>query len=610
MNVSEEGKDSPQTNTRRVAPVFSRDTVVALTVIAGLWFLAVVIARPFGEFPLNDDWSWSKTAKGLAEGRGYHPTSWTEMTLLTNALWGALFCLPQGFSFTALRCSTLVLSLTGAFAMYALIRQLRPEREHATRLELHRHRLLAGICALTLAFNPIYFALSHTFMADVPFTTIALLSALFFVRHLRSDATPDLLIATAFALAATLSRQMGLCLPLAFGVTLWLKHGFQKRALIRAVLPALVCVVGLAAFQYWLQATGKPPPNTMRTDRLWAVLHHPLRIPLNVAYFGWSMLMYLGWFLLPVTLPAVLSRRPAQTGTSPCMPARIALFFFLLASVGRFVFVPALMPVHNNIIIPQGIGPVMLRDIFDLQLPHLPALPWAFWLLVTALSLAGAALLVYQTTRIISVLISEFRVAGSKIQNSDPATRNAALAGAFFLLCAVIYLVPFLLSGFFDRYLIPVTAFLAAFLAAALLPRQNEKTDATPHTAAAAHSSFFILPSSFATLVSLVLIAGMGIFGVVGTRDYLEWNRTRWKALDALLAKGDVKPQDVDGGFEFNGWHLYNDSGRTNNWTINGTYVIAFGDIKGYETVTNYSYAHWLPPHEGKIFVLKRIAGN
>ena len=566
MNVSEAGNVGQQSDGRRHAAIFSREMWIDLAAIGVLWFLSVLVARPVGEFPLNDDWSWAKTAKCLAEGGGYHPTGWTEMTLLTNALWGALFCLPHGFSFTALRISTLVLSLTGAFAMYALIRQLQ------------RPRLLAVICGFTLAFNPIYFALSNTFMADVPFTTIALLSALFFVRHLQREGLADLLLATAFAIAATLSRQMGLCLPFAFGVTLWLKHGFQKPALIRAVLPALVCLICLMGFQYWLKATGKPPPNTMRTDRLVAALHNPVRIPLNVVYFGWSMLLYLGWFLLPVTLPAILNRRPAPPAAPPCLPARIALFAFVLISGGRLLFMPALMPVHNNVIIPQGIGPVMLRDIFELRLPHLPAWPTMFWLLVTALSLAGAAILVYETTR---VLMDRFPKGRFDRTNED------GLLGAFFLLCAIIYLVPFLISGFFDRYLIPVTAFLAAFLAVSLA-RRDFKLAGLPRLAAG------------------LLIAGTGIFGVVGTRDYLEWNRTRWKALDALLANDGVKPNNVDGGFEFNGWNMYDDFGRTNNATLTGTYVITLGEIPGYAPLTNYSYQHWMPPHQGKIFVLKR----
>jgi hypothetical protein len=121
---------------------FSGGTVIDLVIVALLWTLAVIIAQPIGEFPLNDDWSFGMTVKRLVEGLGYQPGKWGEMTLFSQALWGALFCIPHGFSFTALRFSTLVLSLTSAFAMYGLIRQLQGPR------------LLALVCALTLVFNP------------------------------------------------------------------------------------------------------------------------------------------------------------------------------------------------------------------------------------------------------------------------------------------------------------------------------------------------------------------------------------------------------------------------------------------------------------------------
>jgi len=85
-------------------------TVVDWAVITLLWGVAEILVKPIGNFPLNDDWAWGMTVKRLVEGGGYHPTGWAGMTLITQVLWGALFCIPKGFSFNALRVSTLVLS--------------------------------------------------------------------------------------------------------------------------------------------------------------------------------------------------------------------------------------------------------------------------------------------------------------------------------------------------------------------------------------------------------------------------------------------------------------------------------------------------------------------
>jgi len=111
-------------------------------------------------------------------------------------------------------------------------------------------------------------------------------------------------------------------------------------------------------------------------------------------------------------------------------------------------------------------------------------------------------------------------------------------------------------------------------------------------------------------LAAILLIAGSGVFAVAGTKDYLEWNRTRWRALQAVLAQKDVKPEDIDGGFEFNGWNRFDNIRTPRAWAINATYVIAFGEIEGYKAVASYRYQHWMPPREGRIVVLKRKAQN
>lgn len=561
----------------RTFNVIGAKTLVDLAIISLLWGLAVLVTNPVGEFPLNDDWSYTFAAKRLAEGQGYDPTSWNEMNLFTHAAWGALFCLPNGFSFTALRISTLVLSLLGALAMYGLIRQLQ------------RPRVLALIGALTLAFNPLYFALSHTFMTDVPFTTWAILAAWFYLRHLQQEKPSDLLIATAFAVFATLSRQIGMCLPVGFGIALLLLRGWNVRAIIRASIPLLTCLLAHIVFRLWLRMADKTPPDSNMHARLWIALTHPLRWPVNVVYYGWNMLMYLGWFLLPLTLPAMFQRPWAAKHLLRLGWEQIAAGIFLVVCVIRFVLMPGLMPVHNNIITPQGIGPALLRDTFVLNLAHQAALPKWFWLGITTLSIVGGLLLVAHLATV--------------VKRTIPALRFRQLPPdqvfvSFFLLVAAAYLAPFLLCGFFDRYLVPVAALLILALSARHEPPE---------------------PGGRRRWVVFGLIALSGGFALAATRDYLEWNRTRWHAVDSFLTQTGIRPEELDGGFEFNSWHVFaqtNRPARWNNspayaeWFETVPYVVAFGPIEGFETVHRFPYRTWLPPREPEIVVLKRKGEN
>jgi hypothetical protein len=94
------------------------------------------------------------------------------------------------------------------------------------------------------------------------------------------------------------------------------------------------------------------------------------------------------------------------------------------------------------------------------------------------------------------------------------------------------------MSGYFDRYLLPVLAFLLAALAVVL-----------PEDADAA--------SGWRRWCGVGLIVGMGGFAMAGTRDYLEWNRVRWQCARNLIEQREISADDIDGGFEFNRWHLY-----------------------------------------------------
>ena len=141
--------------------------------IAVLWLVAILLVNPMGDFPLNDDWAYATDVKNLLETGVFNPIGWTSMSLFTHVLWGALWCSIFGFSFEVLRASTLFISLICLWNVYLIGR------------ETGASRLLALVLAFTLAFNPIYFALSFTFMTEVSFMTFISFAALFFIKYLK-----------------------------------------------------------------------------------------------------------------------------------------------------------------------------------------------------------------------------------------------------------------------------------------------------------------------------------------------------------------------------------------------------------------------------------------
>ena len=117
-----------------------------------------------------------------------------------QVLYGALFCLPFGFSFEALRISVLLAGLAGGLATYAFLRQASGTK------------VIAALGALVFMLNPVYFQHSFTFMTDVPFAALSVMSGVFYLRALRTGSSRDAAVGTALACAATLIRQIGLAI--------------------------------------------------------------------------------------------------------------------------------------------------------------------------------------------------------------------------------------------------------------------------------------------------------------------------------------------------------------------------------------------------------------
>jgi hypothetical protein len=300
-----------------------------------------------------------------------------------------------------------------------------------------------------------------------------------------------------------------------------------------------------------------------------------------------TALLYLGWFSLPVTVLVLRADAAARRNRRALIiGACVGCAYVLCAAIG-LVLTRGPMPTAGNIVLAQGIGPLSLRDVHILNLPHLPTVGKAFWLAVTAVSLLGGALLLGAAVAAAPTVWPSLKLA---------RTRPDQAAGIFFLLCGGIYLSPVLMIGGWDRYYVPALPFLLVGIAALTSRSWPGQTRAR-------------------LALAVLLLAGLSAFAVFGTRDYFAWNRVRWIALNDLLAGERVTPADVDGGFEFNGWYLYDpgykeDPAKSWYWVERDTYLLAFAETPGWRTIKEYSYAHWLPPYVGRILVLKKAPAD
>ena len=84
--------------------------IIDAILLSIVWILLILLVNPVGDFPLNDDWVFTKFVKIFIEQHYIKLSDGIYMTLISNILWGGLFSSIFGFSYFSLRISSLVVS--------------------------------------------------------------------------------------------------------------------------------------------------------------------------------------------------------------------------------------------------------------------------------------------------------------------------------------------------------------------------------------------------------------------------------------------------------------------------------------------------------------------
>jgi dolichyl-phosphate-mannose-protein mannosyltransferase len=534
-----------------------------------IWLAMTVLVNPIGDFPLNDDWCYGKTVHSLIVDKDLEFPKWGAPTLIAQVLWGALFCLPYGFSFTALRFSTLVLSLTGILLTYQIFKQLFASPK------------TAFIAALLICVNPLYFLLSNSFMTDVPFYAVSMIAVLAYIRAIKNDSVKWVIIATIAACIAILIRQVGLVIPVAFALTIIYKDGLKYKTILKAFLPVLAAIAVYVLYLKLMQATiGLPGVHDYKFKELIAIITHPtIGNVIHTLKRSVGCMIYLGLFCLPFLFVNTIKRFKAA-GKKQRIIFFASIFVISCLLTVFLILKKTLMPIYGNIIYDFGLGPALLYDTYVLELPNLTKASPIFWIIVTAVSVLSGAVLID------SLIFSAINLVKS---DKTPDRTEVKYPAVFAIITGILYFAPLAITSYFDRYLIFLIPLVMIFIFAG-----------TNTVSATGKTSF---------VVGFIVAILFACFTLAGTHDYLAWNRARWQALNRLTTEQDISPHMIDGGFEFNGWNRdpsYPEKFIRKWWVYRDDYVIAFGDIEGYKKTSEYPYQKWLPFGNDKIVVLQK----
>ena len=559
-----------------------RYSLAEFGILLAIWCIIIFIVNPVGEFMVNDDWAFVKALESFKEGTYTTTTGWGPSyapggpALITHLLWGLAWSSVFGYSLTVVRLSVLALGILGSLAMLVLLRLSGASRR------------LAFYGTLTFILNPLFLSQCFTFMTDVTFTSFAIFSVLFLQMGLEKMSQTLVGFGLLFALLSILTRQIGIVIPVGF-VAACLVHpsGKELGRLRTLFLTVLIILIPWLTYEFCLAGLGATP----LTKHL--VIHNILDFPRAkgfpdyLVFLGGQLLFagsYAGFLVSPV-----LGLRYNQY-----LKLKLFKYFLMTFTAGFLIFEAALLAgvisprpgFYPNVIFDFGIGPILLKDTYILHIQRTQSLPGPLFYLLVYWAWLGMVVMV-------GLMISS-------LKRLFTSNRSEALSinflSAFTLLMGIAYVGIIAVTGFHDRYLIPVFAFTILWLVADMPDR---------------HTFHFGRWKSLPAVVSLALIA---FFSVTGTRDFMEMKRSLKKAHDYLISDLKVNPCNTDGGFEFNGYHCYKKGliSKTGNswwWVEKEDYLVSLGPLPGYRTIQTYPFERYMGP-DGAVHILQPFGAD
>jgi hypothetical protein len=493
----------------------------ALAAIAIAFAIAWLLVGARANAPVIDDWVYAWSVEHLLTTGRLQVLDISAFYPIAQVLWGALFGLLGGFSFVSLRLATVTLSALGCMAVYATLRELGCRRSTS----------LLG--AFALAFDPVYFALSFSFMTDVPFVSVSTMAMYWYVRAIRRDETMAVYAGSACAIAAFLIRPIGIVLPLTLVPGLIMKRNW--RVALQRGTPLAAALMTMGALQIGLpRLLGPLDWAAVRQDylRWW------FDVPITT-YLRWSVeVLFVSVFpFAPLLLASPWGspsgpwsgrwgRRSGPWG-SPSGPwsgrwgspsglpsirraITIGALALVVALACRVVLGSLVMPLLNGQ--TWSLYDIGARMMFDgsVQLPG-----WA--MRVTPFVKGLGAVVV---AALIALVIEQAR---GGFTGGESVIVSLALLQVMAITALWLYN---------DRYYLVLAPPLVVFAAQAI-----DASDRAQWMASAL----------------LILWAGIAI---TGTRDMLAVNETAAKAARELEAQG-IPPWQIDAGYANNGWRLY-----------------------------------------------------
>ena len=473
---------------------------VALAAIVGLCVgLPVLSAVVTGSIhiPHNDDWAYFRTVFHLAENGDLEFVGWTVMTFVGQLLWAAPLAELFGRSLPPIVLANAVISAAGLLMTYSLARRFLGSS-------------YALLVVLSVGIFPGFVVLVPTFMTDPAAYTAQMGCLLLGLRALDRGGRGRLVLLIASLIAGLYAfsvREFAIAAPLAVLISLFFQEKQERASSSVSVVGFGGLIVGSAALYLWRHSFSGSSPQFLGFQ-----LGGDLLIFLAQAFFTLSM------GLIPVVL-FLTSRDERAAG-------RVINFGWLIAALLLIITLfssgvsaccadgPASVFL-GNLLTERG---VLGNQVLPGKQPTLFPLP-IWWILSAAAVVSGA------------MFAGRLHSSFSQWKWVRPQSPVLMVAAFGVLHSGAVIFWGILGGPIFDRYLIPPLLVVSVLL---LRARTKPARVWNPGTVAS---------TALLGAVSFVLVSSGHAFDVA-----------RWKAAEIAVSSG-VPAQDVDGGFEWVGFH-------------------------------------------------------
>jgi hypothetical protein len=464
--------------------------------------LCELISRPFAAMGIADDWSYIRTAQNLASTGHIAYNGWATAMIGWQLYLGAAFIKLFGFSFTAVRLSTLLLAALIAFLLQrTLVRAGISERN-------------AVIGTLALVLSPLFMMLSVTFMTDIPGLFALVLCLYSCIRAIQAATSRTTLAWLFFAVFANTvcgsSRQIAwLGVLVMVPSALWLLRS-RRSVLLAGASATFVGASSILGAMRWFH---RQP---------FSIPEHLLPNSFSTTHFAWSMfhlVLELPFLLLPLAALFIPCIRKASPRIQVLIVALSLVYLLFALHLRHHLFNPLLEPVLSDWVSVLGIYEIIGLAGF----PPLFLNP-AVRIALTIASVAGLFGIFVQLPR-------SHQSAGTFSSSKSLTWRQLSVLIAPFTTAYILALMPRATNVFVDRYLLPLLIVVVILLLRVYQERIHPR-----------------LPG-----VTILFVGIFAIYAVAVTHNLFSLYRARIAIADELHFSG-IPDTAIDGGWEQNAW--------------------------------------------------------